>query len=649
MGIFDKFKKKVGDYVEGKKTVKENKSKLRLAQDQFERAKAKYENSLMDDREKLYIGTHEIDPDVNDNRTLPNSRRKANNVINIIYEIIESQIDTTIPSPSVKSRRQGHEILETKIENSIKNDMLEADIYRINDENERTTPVQGFSIMTVEWNPDFEHHLYRGDIKIDNIHPKQLIPQPGVYNIQKMEYFFLVGSESREWAEKRYGIDLQNEGEQYPEYNTIDGNTDNPDDEDNVTVITKWYKNKDNKISKLTWINDKICEDMDNYFARRIDGKVEEEETLVEDVTKYNGEVIPAGTKIKYFCPTRFPIIIRKNVPVPYYFGGQSDVDVIRDQADCVKKVTSTMEEKILRGGVIVTAKNDHKFDLKNKLYQIVRGEQDELSAMNVLNLQANIQQDLEFFRQQYKAARDTIGITDSFQGKPDTTAKSGVAKQLAIFQSTGRMDSKKFNKQNAYKELFEIMFEFKLAFYDEVRPYMKVGQNGETEYGEFNKYDFVEKDASGEWYYNTDFLFNADAGDGIPKDKMWLMNQTIQFATAGFMTKPQFWAAMERLGYPSASDYKQQAIAEQQQQEQIAQQQMQMQQQALQQQQQMQMEEKQMERQEKLQEMELSKNEKLLEYEMKKNEHEMKRDIEIMKIAQNQQKITQQKPKGGE
>ena len=42
------------------------------------------------------------------------------------------------------------------------------------------------------------------------------------------------------------------------------------------------------------------------------------------------------------------------------------------------------------------------------------------------------------------------------------------------------------------------------------------------------NKYDFVEQDASGEWYYNTDFLFSADAGDGIPKDKMFLMNQTV-------------------------------------------------------------------------------------------------------------------------
>jgi hypothetical protein len=263
---------------------------------------------------------------------------------------------------------------------------------------------------------------------------------------------------------------------------------------------------------------------------------------------------------------------------------------------------------------------------------------------MKVLNLQANIQPDLQFYQQQYKAAKDTLGITDSYQGKPDTTAKSGLAKQIQIYQSTGRMDSKRFNKRNSFKELFEIMFEFKLAFYDEVRPYLKMGTNGQPEYGDFSKYDFVEQDDSGEWYYNTDFLFFAESGDGIPKDKMWLMNQTIQFASAGFMTKPQFWAAMERLGYPNAGDYKQQAIEEQKQQEEMAKQQMEMQQQQLQQQAQMQQQEKEAEmmdkeyeRQGKQKEMEMSQAEKMLDYQIKMDEAKVKQNIEVMKMAQNQ------------
>lgn len=608
------------------KDKQEKSSKLKSAQDEFIKARSQYDISLMDDREKLYVGTHGVDDDVNQSVYSPNGGKKANNVINVIYELIEAQIDTTIPMPAVRSKKRGKEYLENSISDSIKNDLLESDINRINDENERTTPVQGFSVVTVEWNPDFEHHLYRGEIELDNKHPKCLIPQPGVFYIQKMDYFFLVSSVTKGFIKDRYGVDMPDEGEEYPEYNSIDGESDNNNETDNMSVVTKWYR-KNGKIGKFVWCNDTVLEDMPDYFARRIEGKIEEYETLVEPVTRWDGEVIPAGTQVKYFCPTKYPIVIRKNVPLPFNFGGQSDIDVIRDQADCIKKVVSTVEEKILRGGVIVKAKNGHKLNLSNKLYQVVKGEVDELAVLGTVDLNSNIRPDLEFFTQQYKGAKDTLGITDSYQGKPDQTAQSGLAKQIQVFQSSGRMQSKLFNKKNSFKELFEIMFEFKLAFYDETRPYLRVGVNGKPEYGEFNKYDFLEQDATGEWYYNTDFLFSADAGDGIPKDKIWLMNQTLQFVNAGLMTKVQFWSAMEKLQYPSATEYKNAAIEEQQQ--------MAIQQQQMAEQQQQQMQMGMMQQQQKQ------------AFEMEDNE--MDKKIQLVKLIQDQQKIENSNMKGGD
>ena len=227
------------------------------------------------------------------------------------------------------------------------------------------------------------------------------------------------------------------------------------------------------------------------------------------------------------------------------------------------KKAVTAVEEKVLRGGAIIKKLTGHNVNLKNLLYQVVEGDINELSALQAINLQADIRQDMEFIASQYKAAQNTLGITDSFQGKPDTTAKSGLAKQVSINQSSGRLMSKQFNKKNSYKELFEIMFEFKLAFYDDVRPFIKKKITGNIEYGEFNKYDFVEQDDAGVWYYNTDFLFSADAGEGIPKDKMWLMSQTVQFASTGFLSKTQFWNAMHDLGYPNAIEYREASIQE--------------------------------------------------------------------------------------
>jgi hypothetical protein len=126
-------------------------------------------------------------------------------------------------------------------------------------------------------------------------------------------------------------------------------------------------------------------------------------------------------------------------------------------------------------------------------------------------------------------------------------------------------------------------MFEFKLSFYDEQRPYIKQTSTGQPEHGEFNKYMFLEMDDAGEWCYNTDFLFSADAGEGLPKDKMWLMNQTLMFIQSGLLNKVEFWKAMQGLGYPNAGEYREAAEQEMMMQQMMMQQQ---QQQAQQQQQ---------------------------------------------------------------
>lgn len=622
MGIFDKVKEKLKERKEEKETKQNESDLLRQYQDEFYHAQTLYTSTdTFDDREMLYLGTHGVDADVNADRSKANGRSKANNVVNVIYELIESQIDTQIPQPSVKSKWPGKEYLEKMIEDSIKNDFLESDIYRINDENERITPVQGFSILTVDWNPDIDRHLYRGEIQLDNRHPKTLIPEPGCYRIQDMAYFFLLFSVPASYVKRRYGIDVEMQGEEFPQYSTIDGESDNNSNGNNVTIITRWGKDEDGIISKYSWVGDTKLEYHEDYFARKVtrcsycysvmkteeqqEGEepcpvcleygreeykriesTEDKEVLEEDFIKKDGTVIPAGTEIEYFKPTRYPVIIRKNVPIPFNFGGQSDIDIIRDQADAIKKVVSTMEEKILRGGVIIKADSGHKFSLKNDLYQVVKGNVAELNSLQTMDIQGNIAQEFEFFQQQYKGAKDTLGITDSFQGKPDSTAQSGKAKMVQVAQSSGRMMSKQFNKKTSFKELFEIMFEFKLSFYDEIRPYLQLDVSGQPVHGEFDKYEFLEQDASGEWFYNTDFLFSAEAGDGIPKDKMWLMAQTLTYTQAGLMDKVQFWTAMEKFGYPGATDYKGKAIEEQQmmmqQQQMMAEQQQMMQQQQM-------------------------------------------------------------------
>jgi hypothetical protein len=166
------------------------------------------------------------------------------------------------------------------------------------------------------------------------------------------------------------------------------------------------------------------------------------------------------------------------------------------------------------------------------------------------------------------------LGITDSFQGKEDASAQSGVAKQIQVQQATGRLQSKQFNKNAAYKELFEMMFEYMLAFYDEPRPYQSKDEYGNAKYAEFDKYKFLMMDAEGQLYYNTDFLFSSDVGSGLPKDPIFMYNQVKEMLGAGAIDKLQYWTILEYLNFPMAKQIKSQTEQQMQAEAQMAQQQ---------------------------------------------------------------------------
>jgi hypothetical protein len=548
---------KVKSVVQTSKEQEAQNKDLKKWQDKLALAQVGANTVLRDEREAIYLGTSSVDANVNNTNMQNGKRKKANNVVNLVLEFIETNVDSTIPLPSVKTKLPGYEFQADMIENSLTSDITELGITAINDVNERVTPVQGYSAMLVGWNPDFKHHLYRGELSLESIHPKRIIPQPGVYELDHMDYFFILSSVTKIFIKKRYDVDLENEGEQFPGIDYLNSNISQPHNPDKVTEIVCWYKNDDGDVSKFVWCENEILEDLPNFYARRVDGKISSEETLGSEVTLASGEVLSVGTKVPYFTPTRYPLIIRENIPLNFSFGGQSDVDVIRDQQDAHKKVVSIIEEKILRGTAIVTALDDHRFNLSNELYPIVRGTFPQLQALGVKSLQADISSDMAFANQQYMAAQATLGVTNSFQGKGDPSATSGIAKQIQVQQSTGRLRSKESNKYAAYKELYEIMFEFKLAFYDELRPFVTKDQNGQDSYGDFNKYAFLVRDKAGELYYNTDFIFHADAGQGLPRDKMWLFNSATEMLKYGaYNPGPAsitYWTQMVNQKYPNA------------------------------------------------------------------------------------------------
>lgn len=552
-----------------------------------------FNTDVMNQREYIYLGTRTVDKNVN---TTQAPSKYANTVYNIVFEFIETQVNTQIPQPSVRSMREPYEEQAHMIEDAISDKLKQIDTEYVTDINERITPVQGYSIMELCWNNDYKHHLYTGDMELYSRHPKQFVIQPGIFRTKHMDYCFVLSKVTPDYIERRYGVDLSNQTEEYPEYTELYGvsRVNSTIIDHTLTEICCWYRDDDGDICKFTWINDTPLENLPKYYYRRDEqGNIMEFETLVNDTAIGSVQTVmdpttgaptlqpvtlPAGTQVPYYIPDCYPFVIRRNVPKNFDFGGQSDLDVIRDHQDSIKKVVTKMEDKIVKAGSVVKSADDHNVTITDQVYQNIKGNAQQLAVFGVEDLTADISQDIEYTQVIYKQAQSMLGITDSFQGKEDGSAKSGVAKQIQVQQASGRLQSKQFNKNAAYKELFELMFKFMLAFYDEPRPYMSQDKFGNDQYQEFDKYKFLLQDADGQLYYNTDFLFSSDVGSGLPKDPIFMYNQVQSMLQVGAIDKLQYWTILEYLNFPMAKQIKSQIEEEMQQQAMMQQQQMEMQ-----------------------------------------------------------------------
>ena len=559
----------------------------------------------------VYEGTREVNGNPNTNTP---AKDLAINVRNIAYELIESQIDSSIPMPKVTAIHEGDEDLARSIEKALVNKVKMLKLSIINDQMERIVPVQGGDFFLVEWDNELGFHSNYGDVNVKEMNPRQVIPQPGVSEIEKMDYIFIQTAQTKKAVKDKYGVDVEDAQEEYKDVRGATGESGL--DTDIVTVNTVYYKNGD-KIGRFVWCDDYTLEDLDDYQARitrkcKECGYATEEEVCpvcgskkfekTEDKTQEihipimreagideNGMPIQIAAEevitVDYYKPNVFPLIVRKNVSKLNSLLGFSDVKVIEDQQDLIKKVGSKAVEKTIKGGSIVTLPRGVKMETTDKELKIARLEDPQQKSMiDVLNMQVNINQDMQMLNKAYEDARSTLGITDAFQGKYDPSAVSGTAKQYSINQAAGRLESKRIMKNDAFAKLYEYMFKFWLAYADDPVPITYTGTRGEQNFDILDKDDFLRQDAAGEYYWNDEFLFETDPTSTMManREAMWqALDMKLQSGAFGPLGEPAtmrlFWSLMEKNHYPNAGDVLSQ-IDQMMQEQQMMQQQMQMQ-----------------------------------------------------------------------
>jgi len=573
----------------------------------LENARIAYSSTLkeINKNQGIYEGTREVNGNPNTNIA---AKDLAINVRNIAYELIESQVDSSIPMPKVTALHEGDEHLARSIERALVNKMKLLRLSILNDLMERTVPVQGGDFFLVEWDNTMGFHSNYGDVNVMEISPKQVIPQPGVSKIEEMDYIFVQTAQTKKWVKEKYGVDVEDASEEYRDIRGAEGNSSL--DTDIVTVNTAYYKNE-GKIGRFVWVDDYTLEDLEDYQARitrkckecgytteekvcPICGSKKFEESVDEiqevsipimqeaGIDPMTGMPIEVSAEevvtLEYYKPNCYPLIIRKNVSKSDSLLGFSDVKVIEDQQDLIKKVGSKAAEKTIKGGSYVTLPRGVKVETTDKELKIIRlDDPNQKSMIDVMNMQVNIQQDMQMVNKAYEDARSTLGITDAFQGKYDPSAVSGTAKQYSINQAAGRLESKRVMKNDAYSKLYELMFKFWLAYADDPLPITGSGVNGEQDFDILDKKDFIKQDAAGDYYWNDEFLFETDPTSTMManREAMWqqidMKLQSGAFGQLGSLeTMRLYWSLMEKNHYPNAGDVLSQIemmIAEQQQQ----------------------------------------------------------------------------------
>lgn len=529
-----------------------------------------------------YKGAKEID----------GSSEAASVVRNITYELIESEISTQIPAPAAEAKHytEQNDRNAKAIERLCSQLRNELPFERLNDLDERFTYIYGGSVWLVEWDDSLLYRGVSGGVRVSCLSPMDFIPEAEVYDVADMEYCFLRFDTTKNAIVRRFNLNEEaaaalGEGE---------------DEDDVLEMIVCFWRNDEGFVSQFIYCGDTVLSDLEDYYARKTKKcrhchkkealctcrhpafylASDEEEILSEDILLESGRVIPAfspviedgecqerlrPTRLPYYRPRRFPIVIRKNTSEERSLLGQSDCAFIRPQQQQINKIESRILQKLMRSGITPILPDDAELTLDNSIFgQVIKLRSgDERERYGVLDTTPIIAQDVEQSERLYQHAKRILGITDSYLGMNDASAQSGYAKRIQVEQAAGRLDSKRKMKQAAYADIDRLLFEFFLAYADEPRPLSYRDAFGKRHHTAFNRYDFLLYDEkSGQYSYDDGFLFSVDQNGALEQQRDALWQKNLENLQAGTLGDPKsnatllhYWQCQERAHYPYARE----------------------------------------------------------------------------------------------
>lgn len=532
---------------------------------------------------KAYLGTL----NALDKNTGKESQRKSKQLRKMVYELVESKVDNTIPMPAMAPRTRDDLGLVDVTEGYLKFEIDRMLSEQENDRSERATYIDGTSWYKVSWDSLDCGHERSGDLRVEVLLADQVVPEPGCKDYRLMNYCFECSQMS---LARIYDL--------YNRVITPSGNAAM------VDVVFYYYKNKNGVIGRfayvpttaqvISWDEDwqirklRTCSTCGtvvpaadycpNCYSEKFSYKNAEKEILEEDLVVVHNpyeegktvdptenvetEVfLKAGSEIPFYKIRQLPFVPRVSISSLETIYGVSEVFILLDMQDSVNKILTKVEEKILKSGSVVTRPEKMKFNDTDDTFKMMGVRTvDEAQMVQAKQILADVQQDIASAQLFYESARASSGVTESYQGKIDTTATSGKAKEISAMQSAGRLESLRVIKAASFAGVYELMLKYLLAFSDETRKFVKTLPNGQEEEEVWNKYMFLRKDKHGKLYYADDFAFSTDPAATLSNNRVQMWQETLQQFQMGTLGNPAdprtlelYWNVMNGMRYPLA------------------------------------------------------------------------------------------------
>lgn len=533
---------------------------------------------------KAYLGTL----NALSTKTGKESNRKSRQLRKMIYELIESKVDNTLPMPRLRPRRKLDLDLVDITENYLKFEMDRMLSEQENDRSERATYIDGTSWYKVCWDSLDNGYTRSGDLRVEVLLADQVVPEPGCKDYRLMNYIFEKSSLSVARIYDLYGRII----------------TGADDAHGTVPVISYYYKNNDGIIGRfmycqttqqvISWDEDwqirkvrkcKACETVNpigdhcnNCGGTTFKFANATVEILEEDLNTIHNPYaegktddpnaglqtelfLEKGSEVPYYHVRQLPFVPRVSVSSLDSIYGISEVGILLEMQDTVNKILTKVADKIMKSGAVVTKPNNMKLNDTDDTFKLMNVKTaEEATMVQTKQIQADVSQDIAGAQLFYESARASSGVTESYQGKVDNTATSGKAKEISAMQSAGRLESLRVMKAAAFAGVYELMFKYLLAFSDETRAFVKTLPDGESEELMWNKYMFLRKDKYGNVYYADDFAFSTDPAATLSNNRVQMWQETLQQFTMGTFGNPQdprtlqlFWQIMDSMQYPLA------------------------------------------------------------------------------------------------